>query len=255
MNTPKWPTRALPLIGLVGHAGAGKDTVADTLCRDLGFKKIAFADRLREIVSDLFDVPLHYFLDRDKKNTPHPHLDAQYVSHKFSSSDLGRWFEPVYSSLEAASHGKSFNLPHDIAASSIFHNLLPCGPPVTPRRALQLIGTEGFRRLLSDTVWTDCAMARARELMEKGFPVVISDIRFRNEFDAVQASGGQVVGISRPGGEESYAHASETDIALLVGMSDAALINNKTIPDLEAMVNHLGCTMFATTRKSTPKPT
>lgn len=34
-------------IGLVGHAGAGKDTVADILSRKYGYRKAAFADELK----------------------------------------------------------------------------------------------------------------------------------------------------------------------------------------------------------------
>ena len=41
-------------IGLVGKAGTGKDTVAAYLMAVYGFKKFAFADRLKEIDYELF---------------------------------------------------------------------------------------------------------------------------------------------------------------------------------------------------------
>ncbi len=41
------------LIGLAGFAGAGKDTVADILCREHGFRRAAFADRVRQMAAEL----------------------------------------------------------------------------------------------------------------------------------------------------------------------------------------------------------
>lgn len=41
-------------IGLIGKAGTGKDTVADYLMAVYGFKKFAFADKLKEIDAELF---------------------------------------------------------------------------------------------------------------------------------------------------------------------------------------------------------
>ncbi len=39
---------------LIGKAGAGKDTVADYLVEKYGFQRYAFADKLKEIVKDLW---------------------------------------------------------------------------------------------------------------------------------------------------------------------------------------------------------
>lgn len=40
-----------PLIGLVGPAGSGKDTVAGLLVESHGFRRVAFADALKEFVA------------------------------------------------------------------------------------------------------------------------------------------------------------------------------------------------------------
>lgn len=45
------------IIGLVGFAGSGKGTVADILCDEFNFSKIAFADPLKDAVSAIFDWP------------------------------------------------------------------------------------------------------------------------------------------------------------------------------------------------------
>ena len=41
------------IIGLTGFARSGKDTVADILVRDYGFKRLAFADKLKELAEEL----------------------------------------------------------------------------------------------------------------------------------------------------------------------------------------------------------
>lgn len=43
------------IIGLLGQANSGKDTVADFLVRDHGFVKVALADPLKRIARDVFD--------------------------------------------------------------------------------------------------------------------------------------------------------------------------------------------------------
>ncbi|WP_188187573.1 hypothetical protein [Nonomuraea sp. SYSU D8015] len=44
---------SLRIIGLSGYAGAGKDTVADLLVREHGYRKFAFADRLKELLLEI----------------------------------------------------------------------------------------------------------------------------------------------------------------------------------------------------------
>lgn len=66
------------LIGLAGYAGAGKDTVGKILVDYYNFKRIAFADKVKELAlridpticdnetfSDGVDVPLSWVVDRD----------------------------------------------------------------------------------------------------------------------------------------------------------------------------------------------
>tara|TARA_B100001287_G_C22676072_1_gene527732 strand:+ start:862 stop:1506 length:645 start_codon:yes stop_codon:yes gene_type:complete len=43
------------LIGICGLIGSGKGTVADILVRDYKFKKLSFADKLKDTVAHLFD--------------------------------------------------------------------------------------------------------------------------------------------------------------------------------------------------------
>lgn len=57
------------IILMLGHQSkVGKDTVADELVKRSGFKKIAFADKLKEVCADLFFVPLVEFYNESLKN-------------------------------------------------------------------------------------------------------------------------------------------------------------------------------------------
>ena len=49
------------IIGLVGRKGAGKDTVADYLVREHGFKKLAFADPVKKVCEAMFALESIYF--------------------------------------------------------------------------------------------------------------------------------------------------------------------------------------------------
>lgn len=54
------PSSKVPfiIVLLSGWAGSGKDTTADYLCDNFGFKRFAFADALKTTVSKQFNVPV-----------------------------------------------------------------------------------------------------------------------------------------------------------------------------------------------------
>lgn len=92
-----------------------------------------------------------------------------------------------------------YSLGWDVAKESI--------PEV--RRTLQRLGTEAGRIVLGDRVWVDAAMAK---IDAADGPVVVTDVRFPNEADAIIAAGGILVRVVRPGHETADVHASETSM-------------------------------------------
>lgn len=100
------------------------------------------------------------------------------------------------------------------------------------RRLLQDTGVS-VRNRLGDDTWLDATMPRA--LRDPG-PVVFTDVRFDNEADAVEAHGGILVRITRPGAGGDT-HESETALA---DRKTLYVINNDgTIPDLRAKADRL----------------
>jgi hypothetical protein len=189
------------LIGLSGVAGAGKDAVADILVREHRACKIALADPMKRFCAVLFD---------------------------FSYEQL--WGESA-----------SRNVPDDRWDG------------LTPRRALQTLGTEWGRGCHPD-VWIRAALrmasavldagaeySRGRGVREAGRPttwrrVVIPDVRFRNELDAIRAAGGEVWRIIRPGAGltgAAAAHLSENELTDdMPATYDMKIVNAGTLEDL-----------------------
>jgi hypothetical protein len=69
------------------------------------------------------------------------------------------------------------------------------GKPVTPRWALQYVGTEVFRNTLSHDVWAIALEARMNARPDAKF--VIDDCRFSNEQFTIKQCGGTLVWIDR----------------------------------------------------------
>ena len=55
------------LIGIAGRAGAGKDVVASALIASEGFKKVSFADAIKDGCAVMFGVDRALFDDRERK--------------------------------------------------------------------------------------------------------------------------------------------------------------------------------------------
>jgi hypothetical protein len=86
----------------------------------------------------------------------------------------------------------------------------------SPRQLLQTLGTEWGRGTVHPEIWIRIAMERAAQhLAFNG--VVITDVRFDNEAQAVIDAGGEVWRVTRPGwrclADEAAAHQSEAGVS------------------------------------------
>lgn len=57
----------IKLVGIHGHAGSGKDTVADHLVECFDFASLAFADPLKEAAARMFGLRIHDFYEEERK--------------------------------------------------------------------------------------------------------------------------------------------------------------------------------------------
>lgn len=83
----------------------------------------------------------------------------------------------------------------------------------TPRHAMQTLGTEWGRDCIDENLWVRSGLARAKAYLEQGRSVVLDDIRFPNEAQAIEDAGGFMVRVVRPGAEITVPHPSEGSLA------------------------------------------
>lgn len=215
------------LVGLAGLAGSGKDTIADWLVKERGFVKLAFANEMKRFVLELFPKRPA----REELGGYEIGIDPDWVWGP--SEKRGTLF---YCDL-APEHDKAClklieKLQIDIRhLESLIHWARGVPWVATVREVLQTLGTEWGRnvdpllwckdtlnRQLRDVVkpefygW-DPAWGDAPPRIVKG--VVITDVRFDNEAQAIRDIGGVVWKIER--GVKTAAggipqHASENGV-------------------------------------------
>ncbi|GGQ07844.1 hypothetical protein BKA00_007439 [Actinomadura coerulea] len=80
------------------------------------------------------------------------------------------------------------------------------------RRFLQRLGLEGARATFGENAWLLLALREIGAHREAGRPVVVTDVRFRNEWGTLWNLGFTTVWVDRPGIEDGK-HASEAELS------------------------------------------
>jgi len=107
---------------------------------------------------------------------------------------------------------------------------------LTPRKLLQLLGTEAGRHIIHPNIWVNALFAD----YEKDSNWIITDVRFPNEAEAIKDKGGILIRIERPQLiERDFEHLSETALDDYDGFD--YVINNDTnsVQDLVDKVKEL----------------
>ena len=252
------------IIGITGYccdsndvrrvAGAGKDAAADRLVKNHNFVKVGLADPLKRICQEVYDFsdaqlwgPSHM---REAPDFRYPRGAQQWrdayhseMEHARTASDAGQVKEAAEYLRCAAGYGAEGWL--------------------TPRYALQQLGTEWGRRCFSNT-WINYGLRIAKQL-ETGIydysqkagltlrdgrlkpiaGVVFSDIRFFNEHAAIVSAGGKVVRVKRsmnqlfPMGTDNQ-HQSERELSEWQDERfDYVISNNGSLDDLILLTDRM----------------
>lgn len=171
-----------PLIGISGKGCSGKDTIADYLITNKGWsRKISFADGLKKLCADFFNLDISFFYDQGGKA-------AAFEFPIMVDSGVAK--ELVYRCLGHDSMG--------------FH--VDKKEIHTPRELLQFVGSDVLRVVDGDS------FTKLIESSVVSFDgVVIPDVRFPNEALFILDNGGVLIRVER---QKEYvidsSHASET---------------------------------------------
>ena len=214
------------IVGLGYVARAGKDTIADHLVKEYGFRKTSFATSLKEGIGrgvfGLNDDQLY----GDKKEVVedfwNERLDIYEITYTDGSTRTVCDFEEKF----------KHHMNHDHVSE--YKRL-----PVTPRLILQLAGTEGGRRIFGECLWVETVGKRIAASDHDRW--VIPDVRFPNEVRAVLDWGGYAYEVKREiaqatGGTKG--HASETSLQTFSDWT-GIIQNNSTFDDLYKNVDEV----------------
>ena len=156
------------IIGLVGKAGVGKDTAAQILSKLKNMPIASFARPLHEAAKFVFGDDC---LERDKKETPMP-----FGVHGFGNF-YDNWLIPFLETEEVQSITNDEKIFYDLIYHVFIdseHGEYPAPyEQLSPRKFMQLLGTEYFRFCKDDFFV---------RLMQNSYnDVIIPDVRFVNE--------------------------------------------------------------------------
>lgn len=215
------------IIGISGKIGSGKD-LAGQMIEYIGevgkwhsfgnFEQIMnggefpaptnwqckkFADALKDNVCRILGCTREQLEDRDFKEAP-----------------LGKEWELIRTT-------SSYGAPDEIRVpdgNKFAHDIKET---LTPRKILQLLGTEGGRMVIHPNIWVNAAMAGYNEDCLWYF----TDMRFPNELNAVVSRGGVTIRLERGDGNTGD-HPSEVSLDNYLDKFDYVIDNNGEIEDL-----------------------
>lgn len=171
------------------------------------WKVTSFAKPLKEVLSIILGVPIEKFEDRDFKENYCVDLNTlkiEKINPVITPLMTDKFFSKVAKELDISTIKKH------------------C---ITIRQMLQYVGTECLRRLVSEDIWISATLKKNN--------IIISDLRFRREFEALDNHKSFRILIERPGCNPGN-HPSEKEILELKANRnfEGYINNNGTLKDL-----------------------
>ena len=174
----------------------------------------SFARPLKEVLSIILGVPVEKFEDRDFKENYCVNLNTLQIEK----------IDPFYTPIMTDKFFSKVAKELDINTIKKYN--------ITIRQMLQYVGTECLRRLVSEDVWINATLKKNN--------IIISDLRFKREFEALDKHKSFRVLIERPGCNPGN-HPSEKEILELKANRnfEGYIDNNGTLKDLFYNVKQL----------------
>jgi len=198
------------LIGIAGQMEAGKSSVANILAEQRGFEVVAFADFLKNMCQDVFDLTDHQMYTTEGKAAP---FDKPIILTKekcrkilYKISELKMWpIKPQHLDEIYVFSGTVFK---------------------TPRHLLQIVGTEICRHLFVSDFHAQVLFEKIRRSLAVN--IAIADARFPNEREYIKNNGGKNILVIDPDQHKcDTKHESENSLGAPEDY-DFVLFNDKT---------------------------
>lgn len=191
----------MKIIGIMGAAGAGKDSTADVIANHVpGAVRFAFATQLRREIGEAFGIDPRVLTDRALKDTSLEQLalrrctDPGFCSYAWELSTLGS---------------------------------------LKPRTLMQRWG-DYQRHQNPDHYLAPAESTRIRAVFADCHLMVATDVRFDNEAAWIARNVGTLWRVVKPGLQVTDPHASERE--LRDTPADATIVNDGTLDDLRRVV-------------------
>jgi hypothetical protein len=181
------------LIGITGFARSGKDTLGTYLSERSGIDTYALASPIKRIVNTLFGWDERHSDGDLKESDVIARLTKDSVIQTILLMDsyLGDFLDNKADSIRELL---------DVLDSN-------SGGLISPRKAYQLLGTEGGRSIDSQ-IWLKVMQ---QELIRNG-SLIVTDVRFDNEAQWVRDNGGTVIKVEREDARPVNFHSSENGV-------------------------------------------
>lgn len=232
------------IIGLYADAGAGKDSVTDVIesyCEhwEISFGRFSFAEPVYALAAVILGTTPENLGERRGKEidrwfsvTDKQIEDARDV---YNSYGLNRWEEfsdiwPIFSEKHLTQYEGTWSVSGDPSDRMMF---------ISPRRMLQLVGTEFGRQLIREDVWLMTLLNKINEVAPD--LAVVTDVRFPNELNFIADSGDEdvdsyVLEVQRPHNPNQTKLKHESEQRLDSSKIREIILNDGSLEDLEYKV-------------------
>ncbi len=188
------------LIGISGKMGSGKDTLAVVInyiadnfapesivhweqsVKDWTYENKKYSEKLKYMVCFLLGCSRSDLEDRKFKETE---LGEEWWYYQYGESLY--WYKTEKTLLTRVMNS-------ELLEPCTEEDLNNCLIKLTPRKLLQLLGTEAGRQIIHPNIWVNALFSD----YETDSKWIVTDVRFLNEAQAIKDKGGIMIRINRP---------------------------------------------------------
>lgn len=213
------------VVAISGWAKSGKDTSADYLVSN-GYQRVAFADILKEMVAEQYNIPLEYCHKQELKERP---LEQYPVMPKDAFSlEIAKLLFNEFRTLG----GKQAREPY-VDPSGAFLGVMDRDAQQlywTPRALCILEGS--IKRSVDSGYWVGRAIQKIDKAISKGHNVVVSDLRYRSEVAQLRQAFNKTLTTVRINRFDSTPSTDASENDLNNSKFDVTIENRGTLDDL-----------------------